>query len=99
MAEVPFPLDRGPLDPGSLDPGRRRLLYRATHRGTTECDHLLGGFVAARIAGMNVAELTELSALLALPDPDLVAWLTGRRAIPIGHDGPLLRAMRDAAQR
>ncbi|MGH7051899.1 MAG: succinate dehydrogenase assembly factor 2 [Acetobacteraceae bacterium] len=75
------------------------MLYRATHRGTAECDHLLGGFVAARIAGMTEAELIELEALLALPDPDLVAWLTGRRAIPPEHDGPLLRTMRDAVRR
>ncbi|MGH7101675.1 MAG: succinate dehydrogenase assembly factor 2 [Acetobacteraceae bacterium] len=99
MTEVPFPLDRGPLDPGPLDPGRRRMLYRATHRGTAECDHLLGGFVSARIAEMNQAELIELETLLALPDPDLVAWLTGRRAIPLEHDGPLLRTMRDAVRR
>lgn len=89
MTEVPVPLDSE----------RRRLLYRATHRGTAECDHLVGGFVASRIAAMNRAELTELEALLALPDPDLVAWLTGRRLIPAWHDGPLLRAMRDAALR
>jgi len=85
--------------PSSLDPRRRRILYRATHRGTAECDHLIGGFVAARVSGMDERQLTELEALLALPDPDLVAWVSGLRPIPPEHDGPLIRAMREAAGR
>lgn len=88
MTEAPFP----------LNPRRRRILYRATHRGTAECDQLIGGFVTARMASMEEAELTALEALLTLPDPDLVAWVSGQRPIPPEHDGPLLRAMREAAR-
>ncbi len=85
--------------PSSLDSRRRRILYRATHRGTAECDHLIGGFVTARVAGMNESDLAQLEALLALSDPDLVAWVSGQRPIPPEHDKPLLRAMREAAGR
>ena len=34
-------------EPASRDVRRRRLLYRATHRGTYENDILFGGFVHA----------------------------------------------------
>jgi antitoxin CptB len=82
-----------------LEPRRRRALYRATHRGTHENDLLIGGFVASRISGMEEAVLDALERILELPDPDLADWISGRRPIPPEHDGPLLRAMREARGR
>ncbi len=72
-----------------LDARRRRLLFRATHRGTHENDLMLGGFVRAHLAAFDAAELTALEALLDLPDPDLADWLTGRQPIPPEPDMPL----------
>jgi antitoxin CptB len=86
------------IDPSGLDPKRRRLLYRATHRGTQETDLLLGGFVAARIWGFSEKELVELEAVLELPDPELTDWLIGREPIPEAIESTLLRRMRDAAR-
>lgn len=78
------------------DPRRRRLLYRATHRGTRENDLLIGGYVAARIDVMSDADLAALERLLEAPEPDLAGWLAGTTPIPREYDGPLLRAMREA---
>lgn len=86
-------------EPARLDPRRRRLLFRATHRGTQETDRLVGGFVSARIASLGEAELDALEALLELPDPALADWLCGRVPVPPEIDGPLLRRMREAAGR
>ena len=79
------------------DARRRRLLFRATHRGTTETDRLIGGFVEPRLASFDEAELAALEALIELPDVDLADWLTGRRAIPDLDVAPLLHRMREAA--
>jgi antitoxin CptB len=79
------------------DARRRRLLYRATHRGTHETDLLVGGFVARRIDRFSDAEMDALEAVLERPDTDLADWLTGRVAIPPEADCPMLRALRDAA--
>lgn len=79
-----------------LAPRRRRILYRATHRGTHENDLLIGRFVARRIHAMDETALAALERLLELPDPDLADWISGRTAPPPEHDGPLLRAMREA---
>ena len=83
----------------SIDTRRRRLLYRATHRGTYENDILLGGFVQRHLDTMGESDLAALEALLELPDNDLADWLTGRSLIPAEVDTPLLRRIRDAAGR
>ena len=89
----------GPLPSAELGPRRRRLLFRACHRGTHETDLLVGGFVAGRIGELTEAEMDALETILELPDPDLADWLTGRRPIPAQADCPMLRAMCAAAQR
>ena len=76
---------------------RRRLIFRANHRGTQENDLLIGGFIASRIAVFSDAELDEIEEILELPDVDLAEWLTGRQPIPTAMDSPMLRRMRDAA--
>jgi antitoxin CptB len=81
------------------DARRRRLLYRAMHRGTHETDLLVGGYVARRVDSFTDAEMDALEAVLELPDPDLADWLTGRLPIPPESDSPMLRAIRDAAGR
>jgi len=77
----------------TLDARRRRLLFRARHRGTHETDLLVGGFVGAAIGAMEEAELDALEAVLDLPDVDLFDWLTGRRPVPDEAASPLLRRM------
>jgi antitoxin CptB len=84
------------MDETSLDGRRRRLQFRANHRGTRENDLLVGGFVTSRLQSFSLAEIETLEAIMELPDPLLADWLTGRAPIPPEHDGPLIRAMRDA---
>jgi antitoxin CptB len=82
-----------------LDARRRRVLFRATHRGTHETDLLVGGFVAPRVSAMTEAELDALETILDLPDIDLADWLTGRREIPPDVAEPaLLRRIKLAAE-
>ncbi|MCW3473859.1 FAD assembly factor SdhE [Limobrevibacterium gyesilva] len=79
------------------DTRRRRLLFRATHRGTHENDLLIGGYVAARLHDLTEADMDALEEVMELPDADLADWLTGRRPIPAEVDSPMLRAIKDAA--
>jgi len=87
-------------DPESaaLDTRRRRLLFRATHRGTYENDVMIGDFVRDGLGEFDAAELDELEALLELPDPLLADWLTGRQPLP-PDAAPMLRRIRDAVAR
>ena len=86
-------------EPASRDARRRRLLYRATHRGTYENDILLGRFVQDHIDALGESELAALEALLDVPENELADWLTGRLPIPPEADTPMLRRIRDAGPR
>ena len=58
-------------DPESaaLDTRRRRLLFRATHRGTYENDLMIGGFVRADLDALDAAELTPWKPCWNCPTP------------------------------
>lgn len=76
-----------------LSPRRRRIVFRAHHRGTKEADLMVGRFVTRHIAEFTEAELDDLEAVLDYQDTDLTDWLTGRLPIPESHATPMLARM------
>jgi antitoxin CptB len=78
-----------------LDVRRRRLCFRAWHRGTREMDLLLGRFADAEVARIDEQSLASFEALLEIPDPDLYNWILGAEETPAPYDTPLLRKLRD----
>jgi antitoxin CptB len=84
-----------------LDARRRRILWRAMHRGTRELDLLLGGFAHQHIATMTEMELAELEDIVALADPELADWIFFERpanAICLTATAARLLAWRARAQ-
>lgn len=77
-----------------LDARRRRILYRAWHRGTREMDLIMGPFADAHLADMTEMELNEFERLIEVLDPDLFAWTTGAETPPPDYDGPLWRRLK-----
>jgi antitoxin CptB len=78
---------------------RRRLLYRATHRGTFENDLMIGGFVRAHLDTLTEPDLDALEVVMEMPDTILADWLTGREPIPAQEATPMLHRMRDFLKR
>jgi antitoxin CptB len=76
--------------PEDIATRRRRLLWRATHRGNREMDLVLGGYVRTHIDALTVPELDELEAIVHLEDPMLMSWVVGREPVPAEHDTPLV---------
>ena len=89
------------LSSAGLDPRRRRILFRARRRGLREMDLALGAFADAHLETLVEGELAEFEAWLDLPDPEILAWLTGEAPIPARFDTPLfvklIEAPREAA--
>ena len=72
-----------------MDDRRKRILYRATHRGTKEADFVVGGFFRAAAARIPDSKLDEADALLDVQDLDLMDWLMGRLPVPEIWNGTL----------
>lgn len=82
-----------PPDPAAVR--RRRLLFRATHRGTYENDLMVGGFVRAHVGSLTDSEMNALEAVMEIPDTILADWLTGREPIPEHEQTPMLLRMKE----
>ncbi len=78
-----------------LDARRRRLLFRAWHRGIREMDLVLGRFADAQIAVLSEAELDEVESWLDIPDQRIFGWVSGQEPTPGNIDTPLFRRLRE----
>ena len=77
-----------------LDARRRRILFRAWHRGMREMDLIMGRFADAAIHELSDAELDEFEDLMQAPDPEVYRWIAGDEPPPAAYDRPLLRRLR-----
>ena len=77
-----------------LDPRRRKILFRAWHRGMREMDLIMGRFADDAIGGFSDAELDEFERLIEVLDRDLLGWITGEIAVPENYDTDLFRRLK-----
>ncbi|ODT46920.1 MAG: hypothetical protein ABS59_12440 [Methylobacterium sp. SCN 67-24] len=77
-----------------LDPRRRKILFRAWHRGMRETDLIMGRFADAEIGGLSEAELDEFERLIEVLDRDLLSWITGEAEVPENYDSVLFRRLK-----
>jgi antitoxin CptB len=75
----------------ALDDRRKRLRFRAWHRGTREMDLVLGRFVDANVTSLTDEEIVALEALMEAPDPELYLWIAGTGEVPSNYDTALFR--------
>ncbi len=54
----------------------KKLLFKASHRGTKEMDIILGNFAKKNLESMDIDNLKLFEELLEVPDPDLYKWFT-----------------------
>jgi antitoxin CptB len=72
---------------------RRKLVFRAWHRGMREVDLLLGRFADARVPEMGEENLAAFEALLDVPDPQILAWITGEEEVPREQNSRFMREL------
>lgn len=61
---------------------RKRLTFRAWHRGTREMDLLMGSFADRHINSFDRSDLTIFEEILINNDPDVYDWIIGRQKAP-----------------
>jgi antitoxin CptB len=76
-----------------LDVRRRRILFRAWHRGIREMDMIMGRFAEARLRTMTDSELDIFELLIEVPDRDLFSWIASGEEVPANYDTDVFRAL------
>jgi len=79
--------------PESLERRRKRLAFRAWHRGMKELDLLIGGFADRHLAALSPAQLDRFEALLDVPEPLMYRWLMGFESPPGAYDHDVTRLL------
>ena len=80
-----------PMD--DLEKMRRKLKFRAWHRGTREADLIMGQFADANLATMSQDELDQFDALLEAQDLDVYNWIIGKEPVPQEFDNDVMKQL------
>jgi len=81
----------------AMENRKKRMLFRAWHRGFKEMDLILGSFADRRLATLTADELDQFEAILAEEDGPLYHWITGKVEMPAAFDTPIMAEIRDFA--
>ena len=76
---------------------RKKLLFRAGHRGTKEMDMLLGNFANKYIQLFDERELVMLSTLLDCEDDLIYKCLLDKESVPSEIDNRIFHLLKDTA--
>ncbi len=76
-----------------LEERRKRLRFRAEHRGLLEADVVIGAFVRSHLNEWQDDEIDWFERLLEEPDRLILAWVFGNAPVPPEFDTPLMHAM------
>ena len=61
---------------------RKKLRWRAWHRGTQELDLMLGTFADRYLEQMDLQTLQDFELFMLAEDPEIQAWLQGDKPFP-----------------
>ncbi len=73
-----------------LEMRRRRLRYRARHRGTKELDLFVGNFAERHLHAFDGGQIERFEAILEQDEHDIYRWLTGQEPVPPEHDNDVM---------
>ena len=69
-------------DTESIEQRRKRLKWRANHRGMKEMDLMIGGYANNNLANMDQSALDDFEAIIDVTDAQLSDWLTDKTPTP-----------------
>jgi antitoxin CptB len=72
----------------------RKLLYRASHRGTREADAMVGGFFTTYSKDWSAEDYAWFERLIEEQDVDIMAWAFGTQEPPEAFAGPMMDQLR-----
>ncbi len=72
---------------------RKRLTFRAWHRGTREMDLLIGSFADRNVGRFGAVELRAFEDILTENDPDVYDWIIGVKPLPENLKSPVMEML------
>ena len=78
----------------NLEVRKRRIRFRAWHRGMREMDLILGRFADATLSNLDADGVDTFEALMEVPDPELYEWITGAKKTPAKYETELMQKLR-----
>lgn len=87
-----------PAGPSAYDPHgdlpledrKRRLLFRAWHRGIKELDLIFGNFVEANVTDFSAEDCAWFERIFEEQDHEILAWITGGAPVPAAFEGAFM---------
>lgn len=76
-----------------LEKRRKKLLYRSSYTGTKETDILLKRFAERNLATFSERQLDLYESILKAGDPEILAWVMGRKPVPAEYDNEVSRML------
>ncbi|MBO6503968.1 MAG: succinate dehydrogenase assembly factor 2 [Kordiimonadaceae bacterium] len=73
-----------------LENRRRRLLFRAWHRGIKELDLIFGNFVEANVQDFSEDDCAWFESLFEEQDHEILAWVTKGENVPEKFQGEMM---------
>ena len=73
---------------------RRRLIFRAWHRGIKELDLIFGNYLDKHIDEMDHDDCAWFEALFEENDHDILAWIMNNKPTPEAFDTPIMDAIK-----
>ncbi len=70
---------------------RKRIIFRAWHRGMRELDLILGAFADQHVDGFDVEHVRQFEQILEIDDPVLYIWISGKSQPPEAENTPVMR--------
>ena len=80
-----------------LDIRKRKLKFRACHRGIREMDILFTVFVREHLDDLSVEECDQLEILLEESDHDILLWMSGNNPTPEAFENSVIEKLRTIA--
>lgn len=77
-----------------MDARRRKLLFRADHRGFKEMDLIMGGFAKTHIKELDETQLDQFERLLDAGDQEVYSWILENEETPEEYKGSVLDQLR-----
>lgn len=77
-----------------LDHRRKKLKFRAWHRGIKEMDLIMGRYADENLENMSATQMDQFSSMLKQADDEVYTWISGQKPVPEEFDNDIMQTLK-----